>query len=43
MTLGHELRSLDVMNNSMLWVIYTILGHELKDLDVLNKLGLWMI
>ena len=31
------------MNNSMLWMIQTIVGHELKDLDAMNNLVLWMI
>ena len=43
MVLGHELRSLNAMNSSMLWMIHTILGHELEDLDAMNKSGLWMI
>ena len=43
MTLGHELRSLNAMNNIGLWTIYMNLSHELKDLDVMKSLGLWMI
>ena len=41
--LAHELRSIEVMNNSGLLIICTILGHELKDLDVMNSSRLWMI
>ena len=43
MTSGHELRALNVMNNTKLWMICTCLGHELKDLDAMKSLGLWMI
>ena len=43
MTLGHELRALNAMNNIGLWTIYMNLSHELKDLDVMKSLGLWMI
>ena len=43
MIIGHELRALDAMNNSVLWLISMILGHELKDLVAMNSVGLWMI
>ena len=39
----HELKSLDGMNNSRLWMICTILGRELKDLNVISCLRLWMM
>ena len=39
---SHELKALDAMNNSIFWIILTILGCELKPLDVMNNLGLWM-
>ena len=37
-----ELRPLDAMNRSWLWMIRTILLHELKPLDAMNSSGLWM-
>ena len=37
MTQGCELRALDVMNNSVLWMIGTTLGHELKALNIINN------
>ena len=40
MTLGHELRALNAMNDTRLWMICMSLGHELKDLDVMKSLGL---
>ena len=39
---SYELRPLDTMNNSRLWMIWTILHHTLKQLDAMNNLGLWM-
>ena len=33
MTLGRELRSLDVMNNIGLWMTWATLGHEIKALN----------
>ena len=42
MTLGRELRALDAMNNSGLWLTLTTLGIEMKDLNVMNNLGLSM-
>ena len=40
--LGHELKDLNVMNNSGLWMKWPILGHELRVVDTMNNLGLWM-
>ena len=37
-----ELRLLDGMKRSSLWMIRTILDHELIALNVMNNLGLWM-
>ena len=34
-TLGHELKALDAMNNSGLWMIWTILSRELMALDAM--------
>ena len=42
MTLSRELRALDVMNNSGLWLTLTTPGIEMKDLNVMNNLGLSM-
>ena len=36
---SHELRPLDVMNKSRLWMILTILHHELKVVDDIMTLG----
>ena len=33
---SHELRPVDVMNCSRLWMIWMILCHELKPLDAMN-------
>ena len=35
MTLGRELKALDAMNNSGLWMIWTILSRELMALDAM--------
>ena len=43
MTLGDELRALNVMNNTGLWMICKSLSRELKDLNAMKCLGLWMI
>ena len=40
MTLGFDLKALDVMNNSGLWLRRTTPSHELKALDAMIKLGL---
>ena len=40
MTLGHELKALDAMNNSRLWMTLATLRRELKALDAMNSLGL---
>ena len=34
---SYEVRPLDEMNNSRVWMINSILGHELKALDVMNS------
>ena len=42
---SHELRSLDVMNNSRLMMISTILGHEpiaLNAINAMNNSWLWL-
>ena len=41
-TLGWELKALDSMNSSALWLTLMTLGIELKDLDVMNRPGLLM-
>ena len=43
MTKGCELRALDVMNNSRLWMTGTTPGHELRALDAMNNSRLWLI
>ena len=43
MTLGHELRAPDAINNLDLWMTGMTLSHELKALDAMNNLRLWMI
>ena len=43
MTLGHELKALDAMNKSKLWMACSTLGHDLKALDVVNNLELLII
>ena len=37
MTLGRELKALDSMNNSELWMACSTLGHDLKVLDAMNN------
>ena len=39
MILGLELKDIDDINNSGLWMICIILGSEIKALNVLNSLG----
>ena len=34
---SRELKPLDVMNNSGLWMIWKILGHELEALETMNN------
>ena len=34
---SYELKTINAMNNSKLWVIWTILGYELRVLDVMNN------
>ena len=43
MTLGHELRALDVMNKARVWMICANLNRELKVMDALKNSTLWMI
>ena len=43
MTLSRELRTLDDMNNSGLWMICATLSHELKAMDAMNSSTLWMV
>ena len=40
MTMGRELRALDDMNNSRLWMTRATQGRELKALDAMNSSGL---
>ena len=42
MTLGRELRALDAMNNSGLWITWATMGRELRALDAMNNVGLWL-
>ena len=42
MTLGHELRVVDVMNNLEHWMIRRIRRHVLKYLNALSSFGLWL-
>ena len=42
MTLGRELRAIDVINRWGLWMISMTQGHEFRDLVVMNNSGLWM-
>ena len=37
---SRELRPLNAMNNSGLWIIWMILGFEDKTLNVMNNIGL---
>ena len=41
MILGCELRSLDAMNNSGLYMTWAPLAREFKALDAMSTLGLW--
>ena len=43
MTLGHELKALDSMNSSDLWMTCSTLGHDLKALDAKNSSKLLII
>ena len=43
MTLGCELKVVDAMNNSGLWMTCSTLGHELRALDAMNNLELLII
>ena len=40
--MGHQLRALDAMNGSRLWMTLATLSHELKARDAMNRSGLWM-
>ena len=42
MTPGRELKALDAMNSSRLWLKLTTLGHELRALDAMNNSWLWL-
>ena len=42
MTLCHELKALDAINSSKLWMTSTILGRGLRALDAMNKSRLWL-
>ena len=42
MTLGHELRALNDMNDSRLSMTSKTVGHELRALDTMNSSELWM-
>ena len=42
MTPVHEIRPLDSMNNSWLWMTSATLGHKTKALDAMKSLELWM-
>ena len=42
MTLGHELRALNVLNNLGLLLMWTTPGHELRVLDAMDNSRLWM-
>lgn len=39
---SHELHTLNVVNNSTLWMIWTIPGRKPSALDGMNNSGLWM-
>ena len=41
--MGCDLRALDVMNSSRLWMICDALGHDLKVMDVVNSSTLRVI
>ena len=40
---GRELKALDAMNNSSLWMTRVTPSDELKALDAINNSELWMI
>ena len=42
MTLGRELRSLDAMNRSGLWITWATLGRELRVIAAMNRSRLWL-
>ena len=42
MTMDCELKALDAMNKSGLWMIGATLGHELRALDAMNSSRLWL-
>ena len=43
MILGRELKTLNAMNSSRLWMTRTTPGCELRALEAMNNSGLWMI
>ena len=42
MNQGHELRALDPIINSGIWITWDTLGYELKVLNAMNNVGLWL-
>ena len=43
MTIGHELKALDAMNNSKLWMSCCTMGHDLRTPDAMNNSELLII
>ena len=43
MTLGGELKALDVMNNLKLWMTCSTMGQDLRTLDIMNNSELLII
>ena len=41
--LGSELKALNAMKSSRLWMTWATPGCELNNVDVMDGLGLWMI
>ena len=39
---SHEIKPLDSMDNSGLWMTWMTLGHKIKALNVLNNTEVWM-
>ena len=40
--IGPQLRALDAINNSRLWMTSATLSCKIKALDFMNSFGLWM-
>ena len=38
---SREIKPLDAIDSSGLWMLWIILSHELMTLDAMNSLGLW--